>query len=92
MVIVTKKMVLEVYHSLLNGTLSYPDADRWAWNMMQEYDKHNLEYAPREDEGVIRELITYLYGIDMPSMEDRSKTGRTNDDIIDFLKAKNLYE
>lgn len=91
MAVITTNIVLKVYNSLLNNTLSYSDADRWAWDMMQEFDKGNLLFDPIQDEDLIWELIQFLYGIDMPDIDDRSKTARTNADIIDFLKQKNVY-
>lgn len=92
MVVVNVDMVLGMYNSLLNNKLSYSEADRWAWNMMQESDNGTLLFQPSQDEELIWELIQFLYGIDMPDMEDRSKTARKDIDIIDFLKQKNVYE
>lgn len=88
--VVSINLVLEKYVSILNGSLSYSDADRWAWKMMELYDNRNLEFEPEEKEELIWELISYLYGIDMPCIEDRTRTERCNLDIIDFLKKNNI--
>lgn len=92
MVVINVDMVLRVYNSLMKNALTYSEADRWAWNMMQAFDNEALSFDPSEDEKLIWELIQFLYGIDMPDIEDRNKTARTNVDIIDFLKSKNLYD
>lgn len=87
--VVTVNIVLEKYASVLNGSLSYSDADRWAWEVMQLFDDGKLEFEPKEK--LIWQLIQYLYGIDMPSVSDRTKTMISDLDIIDFLKEKNVY-
>lgn len=90
--VVSVNMVLEKYASILNGNISYPDADRWTWEMMQLFDDGKLQFEPKENENVIWELIQYLYGIDVPDIEDRTKSARKNIDIIDFLKEKGVYK
>lgn len=90
--VVSVNIVLEIYASVLNGSLSYSDADRWAWERMQLFDEGKLEFEPKESEEFIWQLIQYLYGIDMPDMKDRTKPSRTNLDIIDFLKEKGVYK
>ena len=89
--VVSVNIVLEIYTSILNGSLSYSDADRWAWEMMQLFDDGKLEFEPTEKEELTWQLIHYLYGIDMPDMEDRTKPSRNNLDTIDFLKEKGGY-
>ncbi|MCE7060846.1 hypothetical protein [Dyadobacter sp. CY343] len=89
--VVSVNIILEKYASVLNGSLSYSNADRWAWKMMQLFDDGKVEFEPKEDEELIWQLIQYLYGIDMPDARDRLKPSRTNLDIIDFLKEKNVY-
>lgn len=59
--------------------------------MMQLFDDEKLEFDPKENEELIWQLIQYLYGIDMPSISDRTKTMISDLDIIDFLKEKNVY-
>jgi hypothetical protein len=88
--VVNKDIILKIYKSLLNGSLSYADADRWAWEMMQLFDDDKLNFEPEEDEGILWELIQYLYGIDIPSMTDRAKTAREKIEIEEFLKKKNI--
>lgn len=92
MVVVQIDLVLKVYNSLLNNTLSYSEADRWAWGIMQEFDKGNLLFEPIQDEPLIWELIQFLYGIDMPDMENRDKTARIEEDVINYLKQKGVYD
>jgi hypothetical protein len=92
MVVITIDAVLRVYNSLLNNTLSYSKADRWAWDLMQKFDNGDLRFKPVQDESLIWELIQFLYGLDIPAIKDRNKTARTKIDIIDFLKKKNIYE
>ncbi|MBC3789085.1 hypothetical protein FHK02_5664 [Spirosoma sp. LMG 31448] len=53
---------------------------------MKLQDTRELIYEPPANEQLIWELITYLYGIDMPSMRDRTQLSRGDLDIIDFLK------
>ncbi|PHS10574.1 MAG: hypothetical protein COA88_02175 [Kordia sp.] len=86
MVVINREKLVDIYNSILNGELSYPNADRWAWKMMENYDNNELIFEPNEEEPLLWELIQYLYGIDMPSMSDRTKTARTNEDIKYFLK------
>ena len=88
--VVNQDIILEVYKSVLNGSLSYADADRWAWDMSQLLDDGKLNFEPEKDEAILWELIQYLYGIDTPSMTDRTKTARDNLDIKEFLKEKNI--
>lgn len=88
--VVNQDIILEVYKSVLNGSRSYADADRWAWEMMQLFDDDKLNFEPENDEAVLWELIQYLYGIDTPSITDRTKTARDNIDIKEFLKEKNI--
>lgn len=90
MVLITINIVLKVYHSLLNLTLSY--ADVWAGDMVQEYENDNLTFEPIQDEDLTWTLLNFLHGIDMPSIEDRSKPLLRDLDIIDFLKENNVYE
>lgn len=89
--IVSLETVLKIYESLLTQQLSYDQADRWAWKMIELHDEYKLVYEPPEDKELLWELITYLYGIDVPSMTDRNQTARRDIDIIDFLKEKGLY-
>ncbi|EFK56018.1 hypothetical protein ACFU8T_04605 [Sphingobacterium spiritivorum] len=89
--VVSVNIVLEKYASVLNGSLSYSEADRWAWEMMQLFDGGKLEFEPKENEELIWQLIQYLYGIDIPSVSDRTKTMISDLDIIEFLKEKNVY-
>ena len=89
--IVTIETVLQEYESLLAKRLTYDQADRWAWNMMQLQDEHKLVYEPPEDERLLWELILYLYGIDMPDSRDLTKPITTDLDIVDFLKQKGVY-
>lgn len=44
MVVVTIDTVLRVYNSLLNNTLSYSKADRWAWDW--EYQQNLIQRGP----------------------------------------------
>lgn len=83
--------VLKVYSSILDRSLSYEQADRWAWDKIDLFDKGKLKFDPTDKEEIIWSLILYLYGIDIPDMEDRSKPARSHLDIIDFLKGKKLY-
>lgn len=92
MVVINIDMVLRVYNSLMKNELTYSEADRWAWDMMQAFDNGTLSFEPPEEEELIWELIQFLYGIDVPDMEDRNKTARTNIDIAHFLTSKNLYD
>ncbi len=46
MVVVTIDTVLRVYNSLLNNTLSYSKADRWAGDLMQRFDNGDLRFNP----------------------------------------------
>lgn len=71
--VVNQDIILKVYKSVLNGNSSYADADRWTWEMMQLCDDEKLTFKPEKDEAVLWELIQYLYGIDSPSMSDRTK-------------------
>lgn len=89
---VTLETVLQTYESLLARRLTYDQADRWAWNMMELQDNGELIYEPPANEQLIWELITYLYGIDMPSMSDRNQSSRGDLDVIDFLKEKGVYK
>ncbi|TAE39870.1 MAG: hypothetical protein EAZ70_04800 [Runella slithyformis] len=89
--VATINIVLKVYASILNGKLSYPDADRWAWKMIQLSDNEELEFNPKQDEKLIWQLILYLYGIDMINPIDKTKTIISNSDIIVFLKEKGVY-
>ncbi len=89
--VINIETVLKVYASLLDGRLSYSDADRWAFELIQLNDDKRLEFEPRQEEKLLWELIIYLAGIDMPSVKDRSKTMIGKDDIIDFLKKKGVY-
>jgi len=88
--VVNRDIVIKVYQSILEGTLSYASADRWAWNLMQESDKGSLLFEPPDDEGMLWELIQYLYGIDVPDVDDRNLTARDNTDLIRFLKSKGI--
>lgn len=88
--VVNRKTVVDVYKSLLNGNLSYQGADRWAWEMMEHCDNGNLTFEPREDEEMLWDLIQYLYGIDTPSMADRTKPARSSIDIEEFLAEKGI--
>lgn len=90
MVVIEKSKVIEIYRSLLNGTISYDFVNKWALEMMELEDNGKLSYEPHDEENTIWELITYLYGINMPSMLDHKKTGRSNDDIRAFLKEQNI--
>jgi hypothetical protein len=92
MVNITVRIVLKIYNQLLNGNISYSDADRWAWNMMQSLDNDTLHFESLQDEPLIWELITFLYGIDVPDMMNKNITARSNIDIISFLEEKGLYE
>lgn len=92
MTLVDINTVLAVYKSLLNKTLTYTEADRWAWSMIEKLDSGMLSFFPPEEEGLIWELIHFLYGIDIPDLEDRNKAARTDNDIIDFLKDKKVYD
>jgi hypothetical protein len=89
--VITVDIVLKVYASVLDGSITYSNADRWAWGIIELFDNENLTFEPREKEKIIWELIQYLYGIDMTSMEDRTRMMISNLDIIDFLKEKNVY-
>jgi DNA polymerase III alpha subunit (gram-positive type) len=90
--VITINEVIKVYSSLLKGALSYADADRWAWSIIQQLDHNNLQFDPPELEELIWDLIKFLYGIDMPSITDRTKTMLTDIDIISFLKEKDVYK
>ncbi|MCE7060684.1 hypothetical protein [Dyadobacter sp. CY343] len=88
--VVSVNIILEKYASVLNGSLSYSNADRWAWKMMQLFDDGKVEFDPKENEELMWQLIQYLYGIDMTDVGDRLKPSRSDLDIIDFLKEKNV--
>lgn len=88
---VSIETVLQEYESLLAKQLTYGQADRWAWRMMELQDAGELIYEPPVNERLIWELITYLYGLDVPSMTDRTQPGRGDLDIVDFLKEKGVY-
>lgn len=92
MVVITTNIVLKVYHSVLNHTLSYADADVWAGDMVQEYENDNLTFEPIQDEDLTWTLLNFLHGIDMPGIEDRSKSLLRDLDIINFLNEHNVYE
>lgn len=92
MVKITINLVLKAYSSLLNGEISFSDADRWAWGIMNDFDDGNLLFQPIQDEALIWELTQLLYGIDMPDIADRNKTSRTSIDIIEYLRKQNVYE
>ena len=87
---VTVETVLKIYELLLTHQLSYDEADRWAWKMMQLANSRNLQFEPAQDERLIWALISFLYSIDMPTIETR-KPARGNLDVIDFLKAHDVY-
>lgn len=89
--VININIVLDMYSAVLSGKLSYSDADRWAWEMIKLFDNGGLEFEPREDENLIWQLTKYLYGIDMPCVNDRTKTIISDLDIIDFLKEKKVF-
>jgi len=88
--VIDKNIIIKKYKAVIDGTLSYADADRWSWEMMQKCDERHLQFTPPEEEQMLWELIQYLYGIDTPSMEDRTKTARNNLDIRKFLSEKGI--
>ena len=88
---VSIETVLQKYESLLTKRLTYNEADRWAWKMMELQDAGKLIFEPPANERIIWELITFLYGIDVPSTTDRTQPSRGDTDVIDFLKEKGLY-
>lgn len=90
--VITLDTVLTTYASLLQGSVLYAEADRWAWERMQLFDAGNLEFEPKDKEKLIWQLLSYLHGIDMPMVEDRTKTMVAEEDIIDFLKKNKVYD
>ncbi len=88
--VINENLIKDIYRSVLNGNRSYAEADRWAWETMQLFDDGKLSFEPDNKEDLFWELIQYLYGIDTPSMEDRTKTARSDIDIKDFLKEKGI--
>lgn len=90
--VVSINIVLKTYAYILNGSLSYSEADRWAWEMMQLFDDGKLEFEPKDKEDLLWQLIQYLYGIDMPSVVDGTRPSRSDLDIIDFLKSKDVFK
>jgi hypothetical protein len=42
--------------SILDRTLSYSDADRCAWNVIQLNDSKQLRFEPEEDKEILWEL------------------------------------
>lgn len=88
--VINLKKAVQIYKSILKKELTYSEADRWAWKMMQLNDEKQLVFDPNHDETLIWELIQYLYGLDMPSINDRSKTARNDSDIKKFLIEKNI--
>ena len=90
MVRITLLKTLEIYKSILDGKLSYDEADRWSYKMMELYDKDELLFEPDSQEDLIWDLINYLYGIDIPRVDEPTRLAFTNEDIIDFLNEKNI--
>lgn len=79
------------FEAVLSGELSRDAADRWAWRMMQLCELGELEYLPRSDQDRIWAGIMYLYGVDMPCIEQdrRHEFLLTDDDVRDaFLKIE----
>lgn len=91
MTIVTKEIVLKKFKELLEHTLSYGDADVWAWSMIEQYEDYKLQFEPEDEEDLIWGLMSYLHGIDMPA-ENRIDTMIQDVDVIGFLKEKGVYE
>jgi len=88
--VVSKENILDVYKAVLNDKIKFSDADEWAWNIMQKVDERDIQFLPHEEENLLWKLITYLYGIDIPSVDDRTRTARNKTDIINFLRSMKL--
>ena len=88
--VINRAIIMDVYKSVLDGSCSFDEADRWAYGMMTLCDNRELTFEPQKDEKLLWDLITYLYGIDVPSMSDRTKPARSKSDIRDFLVKKGL--
>jgi hypothetical protein len=71
-----KKITLEdvknLYKRILDGSLSREEADRIAYEIMQNYDKRVILYFPEKDEVRIRKEINFIFGIDLPEKIDQN--------------------
>ena len=57
--------VAQWFENVITRQVSFEDADRWAWSIIQAEDTGTLEYEPRSDKDRIWRGVTYLYGVDM---------------------------
>jgi hypothetical protein len=90
--VITIDIVLNIYSSILSGAMSYSEADRWAWDVIQLFDDGEVEFKPKEEEELLWDLVQFLHGIDMPSIANKNITMLSNIDIINFLVSKNVYK
>lgn len=68
MELINLKKILKIYKSVLDESMSFDLADRWAWRMMELDDKDLLVYDPPEKENYLHGLVSYLYGLDVPRL------------------------
>ncbi len=60
----TRDDIEQVFSSLINGSITREEVDRWAYERMQAFDADSLVFEPSKDEEFLWEAIQYLYGID----------------------------
>lgn len=82
MMIITLQDIKQKFIELIEDRVSRDMADRWAYSMMKEHEKDQLQFYPRKDEKKIWEGIMFLYGIDLP--DEPGKYLLSQDDIINF--------
>lgn len=76
--LLTSNDIKGIFSGLITGEMSREEADRWAFERMQEFDAGTLEFHPVCDEEVLWGAIQFLYGVDtkispdeyMNSLED----------------------
>jgi hypothetical protein len=59
------KDVERVFNDLIEGRITRHDADRWAYERMNEFDSGALKFNPTSEEDLLWSAVQYLYGIDI---------------------------